>query len=265
MGKLIYLLTDFGLKDYYVAAIKSVILSIDPSAKIVDITHSVSKWNIAEGAFILWQLIPYIPSDSIVVGVVDPGVGSHRKELVIETVNKKFLVGPDNGLLYPAANREGMRNIWIIRREVFNPPSATFHGRDIFAPIAGYISKGDFPGDYCEPGNVEGIEKLNLFNYTVGGNWLSGIVLHIDDFGNIVTSVPCEVFQKFINGNEVATLELNGYRHKVKIVNTFSDLLKGEIGLLCGSSNLIEITTNRGSAKEILREVYVGTRLKIIK
>ena len=265
MGKLIYLLTDFGLKDYYVAAMKSVILGIDPSAKIVDISHHVSKWNIVEGAFILWQLIPYIPANSVVVGVIDPGVGSHRKELVIETSNKKFLVGPDNGLLYPAAKREGIRNVWIVRREFFNPPSATFHGRDIFAPVAGYISKGDFPGNYCKLRSVEDIEKLNLFNYSIGENCLSGAILHIDDFGNVVTSIPCEALRSFISENKVLTLELNGYRHKVRVVKIFSDLSKGEIGLLCGSSNLVEIVTNRGSAKDILGEVYVGSTLRIIK
>ena len=254
----IFLLTDFGIQDYYVSAMKSVILRINPHVSIIDVTHNISPWNILEGAFILWQLIPYTPKDSILVGVVDPGVGSSRKEIVIETSSGRYLVGPDNGLLYPAAYRDGISNIWVVKRDRFNNLSSTFHGRDIFVPIAAYLSKNTPITEYCYKIDVAQIVHLDLFNFSVENKTIKGLVLHIDRFGNIITNLDCSVFYKiFKNNSEVQCIIGSTVRH-AKLVNVFSDLDVGELGLLCGSSGLIELVSNRFRANTLFDDICPG-------
>lgn len=259
--KCIFLLTDFGLKDYYVSAMKGTILRINPKAIIIDVTHYVDKWNIMEGAFILWQLIPYTPSGSILVGVVDPGVGGGRKEIVIETVSGKYLVGPDNGLLYPAAKRDGISAVWIVKRNYFKNVSSTFHGRDIFAPIAAYLSKDISLQKYCVKVDSSQIKPLDLFNYSIKNNNIIGSILHIDRFGNIITNVDCNIFYKYLVSKGMVLCKINSVTKPVKPVNTFSDLEMGELGIICGSSGLIEIVSNRFEAKNLFGNVSPGKNL----
>lgn len=138
---IISLLTDFGLLDPFVGEMKAVILSICPDARIIDITHQVQKFDVRLGSFLLAGAAPYFPAGTVHVGVVDPGVGSSRRAIVVETARAVY-VGPDNGLLVPAAQREGILHVYeltnrsLMREEV----SATFHGRDVFAPAAAHLA-----------------------------------------------------------------------------------------------------------------------------
>lgn len=143
-ARIVTLTSDFGLKDPYAAEMKAAILSICPSAVTVDVTHLVDKFNVRAGAFMLASAAPYFPAGTIHVAVVDPGVGTQRRPIMIETEHS-FFVGPDNGLLILAAEAQGIKRMWHIESRRFMLPhvSSTFHGRDIFAPAAAYLANGD--------------------------------------------------------------------------------------------------------------------------
>ena len=149
MGKIVTLTTDFGLRDPYVAEMKAVILSICPEAAIVDVSHDVGKFDVRTGAYMLASAAPYFPKGTIHVAVVDPGVGTARRCLIVET-KQSFFVGPDNGVLVLAGDKQGIVSI----REITNPKlmlpnvSSTFHGRDIFAPAAAHLANRVAPADF---------------------------------------------------------------------------------------------------------------------
>src|SRR6267378_6471649 len=159
--KIVTLLSDFGLRDGYIAQMKGTILDLCPSAVITDISHYVERHNIPMGSFILETTTPYFPEDTIHVAVVDPGVGSARKAIVIEC-NAGLLIGPDNGLMARASEKLGLKSIHEIREKEFQrkPVSSTFHGRDVFAHVAGLIASGRKPGDVGP--RLAQIEKLDL-------------------------------------------------------------------------------------------------------
>ncbi len=146
---LITLTSDFGLKDPYIAEMKGAILSINPKATIIDITHDIEKFNIRMAAFILASASPYFPEGTIHLAVVDPEVGTKRRAILIQTT-KGFFVGPDNGVLILAAQSQGIEHLYELANPKFMLPkiSSTFHGRDIFAPAAAYLEKGVKPADF---------------------------------------------------------------------------------------------------------------------
>jgi S-adenosylmethionine hydrolase len=148
---LISLLTDFGSLDPFVGEMKAVILSICPETRIIDLTHQVQKFDVRLGSFLLAGAAPYFPSGTIHVGVVDPGVGSSRRAIVVQS-RRVVYVGPDNGLLVPAAQREGILHVYELTNRSFmrNEISATFHGRDVFAPAAAHLACGKMPRE-CGP------------------------------------------------------------------------------------------------------------------
>ncbi|MEJ2272273.1 MAG: SAM-dependent chlorinase/fluorinase [Candidatus Bathyarchaeota archaeon] len=160
----ISLLSDFGMKDSYVAQMKAIILSINPEVRIIDITHEIEKFNIRNGAFVLASAVNSFPPKSIHVAVVDPGVGTKRRPIIIKT-KKSLFVGPDNGLLILAANQESIVKIYSIENSQYTLSniSKTFHGRDIFAPAAAYLSTGIPSSLFVNKGNFS-----KLFNANVG-------------------------------------------------------------------------------------------------
>ena len=189
---LISLTTDFG--DLYPAAMKAVILRINPAVQIIDITHSIRQAGIREGAFALYSLVRYFPQRTVHVGVVDPGVGTSRRALAIKAGRagkEQFFVGPDNGLLIPAARRLGEMEVY----EITNPElmlksgiSATFHGRDIFAPAGAHLSKGT-PIEAVGP-RISDFVNLDFGNFGIDGPFLVGEVIFADSFGNVITNIP---------------------------------------------------------------------------
>jgi hypothetical protein len=262
MNRPIFILTDFGQRDYYVAAMKSVILSINPYATIVDITHNVSKWNILEGAFILWQTIPYIPREGIILGVVDPGVGTKRRNIIIKT-SKHYLVGPDNGLLTLAANCEKIERVYEIdlKKCCFGEISHTFHGRDNYAPTAAYLSIGESPEKLSSQIEIERLEQLDIPKPEEKGGEILIKIIHIDDFGNIITNMSSDIIKK-LEAHKIILISKNK-KIPLKVVSTFSELEIGELGLSIGSSNLIEIVSNLERTDKIL-DVKTGDSLSII-
>lgn len=244
----ISLTTDFGMVDPYVAEMKAVILSICPEAKVIDISHLVEKFNIRMGAFFLASAAPYFPPRSVHVAVVDPGVGGERRPIVIET-DRSLFVGPDNGVLVPAAQAEQILHVYkianssLMRAEV----SSTFHGRDVFAPVAAYLARGTRPrecgheiSDYVIPSYSQPKTDENAAH---------GEVLHVDSFGNVVTNLRIQHLGKWsLNSDRTLQITVGKKRISARYVGTYSEIKKGEFGFLVGSHGFLEISCRERSA-----------------
>ena len=248
---IISLLSDFGHKDPYVAEMKAVILSINPEVHIVDVTHEVEKFNIRMGAYVLASAAPYFPPNTIHVAVVDPGVGTQRRAIIVET-SRSFYVGPDNGLLMLAAQKEHITNIYEIDNPKYMLPkgSKTFHGRDIFAPTAAYLATGIKPSDFGAAINdyiVPDFAKPHQINGV-----LHGVVLHVDDFGNIISNISVEDL-KNVGFNEGNTLQvkLGGKIVSLMFCSAYAEVAVGAPLALVGSSGFLEVSINQGSGSRI--------------
>ncbi len=242
---MITLTSDFGLTDSYVAQMKGVILNINPSTSITDITHNINKFSIQMGAFILASTTSYFPKGTIHVAVVDPGVGTKRRAIVIQT-KKAYFIGPDNGLLLLAAEHQGILSIHELTNPKFRLPetSGTFHGRDVFAPAAAYIEKGVKPERFGpkvdEPVRPEFARVKHVKDSTICK------VLHIDSFGNIITNMSKAEVPK----NEALTLKFVDTELKLKLKKTYGETKLNEPLVLIGSHGFLEIALNRGNAAE---------------
>ena len=187
MAPLLTLLTDFGLSDYYVAAVKGTVLRLAPGTQLVDLSHQVEPGDIAGGAFLLAAAAPVFPAGTVHLAVVDPGVGSRRRILAAETASGSSLVAPDNGLLTPLLS--GARVRAVERGDLYlESPGATFDGRDLFAPIAAFLLRGGAPAELGP--EIDDPVKLDLKPPRQEPGLLTGTVLHIDRFGNLVTDIP---------------------------------------------------------------------------
>lgn len=245
---MITLLTDFG-QSQYVGQMKGVIHRIQPDARIVDVTHRVGQGNVKEGAFLLWASVPYFPKGTVHVGVVDPGVGTDRAPVLV-TTNGGALVGPDNGLLIPAARRMGLLEVVeATNEELFLPDvSHTFHGRDIFAPVAAHVDRGVTPDEVgvVADGFIEEALQAPVLDDRIRGE-----VLHVDHFGNVVTSIwHQDLDERFETGDGVP-LSLDGKEETVPRVHTFDDVEEAPAGLIEGSTGFIELVVHDGSAADL--------------
>jgi S-adenosylmethionine hydrolase len=249
---IITLLTDYGIKDSYVAEVKGAILKISPEATIVDISHDVGNYDIESGAFHLARAAPYFPDDTVHVCVVDPGVGSERKPIVIKTKNAWF-VGPDNGLMAPAAERLVVESIWEITNTDMLPPrvSYVFDGRDVFGPTGAHISMG-VPPDRL--GNeIGGMIRLPAYTPRLDDDTVHTQVIHVDGFGNLVTNVTYETLEK-IGASEDTKFKvtIRGRELDLPYAKRFSAVPEGEPLLLVAGGGYLEISVNQGSAAEHL-------------
>jgi hypothetical protein len=250
---IISLLTDFGLVDPFVAEMKAVILSICPEARIVDVSHEVAEFDIRMGAFLLAEAAPSFPAGTVHVAVVDPGVGSCRRGIVVETKRSSYL-GPDNGLLIPSATMDGIigafkiSNPSMIRSEV----SSTFHGRDIFAPAAAHIACGHSPEE-CGP-SISDYVPSPFHDPVLGERSTSCEILHMDGFGNLATNLTqAHVKHWHVRIGQEVTLSTGRRRFHARIVRTFSDLHGNEVGLMLGSHGFLEIACRESNAAKRLR------------
>ena len=250
--RVVTLLSDFGSKDGYVAQMKGTILDLCPNAVITDISHDIERHNIPMGSFILETSAPYFPEATIHVAVVDPGVGSARKAIVIEC-NGGLLIGPDNGLLARASEKLGLKSIYEIREKEFQRKhlSSTFHGRDVFAYTAGLIASGRRPEEVGP--KVSKLEKFPLPSPRLSGKKLVCQVLHVDIFGNVITNVGEKVVRKIPvklgGGVEIrsGTRKLQAQYHR-----SYYEVDKGAMAVLLGSQRFLEIAVREDSAKDKL-------------
>jgi S-adenosylmethionine hydrolase len=233
-----------------VAEMKAVILSTAPNACIVDISHEIEKFNISMGAFILASAAPFFPNGTVHVAVVDPTVGSKRHPIIVET-KRSFLVGPDNGLLMLAAQREGIQNVYRIvnKRYMRMTVSKTFHGRDIFAPVAAYLLKGEKPQVFGPKITEYTIPKFAKAH--VKGMMISGRILHVDDFGNIVTNAYAKDVEKAgFKESEKLLVEFNGEKVVMRFCSAYSEVPEKTPLAIIGSHDFLEISINKGNASE---------------
>jgi S-adenosylmethionine hydrolase len=245
----ISLLTDFGYRDHYVGVMKGVIFRINPQVKIVDISHQVTPHNITEGAFLLYNVYSYFPPGTIFVAVVDPGVGSKRKPILVKTENFYF-VGPDNGifgLIY-----EEIKNFEVLElnnpRFFLSPVSATFQGRDIFAPVAAYLSSGVSPLEMGKA--IKNFVRLPFTQPTFKKKEIQGKVIYIDGFGNLVTNIKAP---DFIPSDKKQLKIKIGNKIISGLAKNYQEVEKGSLLALIGSSNFLEIAVSEGSAQKKLK------------
>ena len=255
----ITLLTDFGTSDNYVGAMKGVMLGICPDAQLVDITHEIRPYQIADAAFTLSQAWPYFPAGSIHLIVVDPGVGSSRRPLVAEADGHIF-VAPDNGVLTLVQNSAAGFNARQISAERFfrQPVSRTFHGRDIFAPVAAHLAQGVRPEEF---GNRIGDPVTLPFANPLrtGPESWTGTVLHVDRFGNIVTNFRWPDFSEVVRTR--FEIGISASRVNVYYAN-YSSAAQGEFFVINGSSGYLEISSNQQDAASLLA-VSAGSEIKL--
>jgi len=245
---IVTLTTDFGAGDGYAGAMKGVVLSIAPSAQLVDITHGVPPMDVAAGAVALAQAAALFPPGTIHIAVVDPGVGGARADIVIESGGSLF-IGPDNGVLSLAARAP--RRAYRIESSSFRrePVSPTFHGRDVFAPTAGRLAAGASAAD-AGPG-IDTIVELGAPPLHKQGGVVEGQVIHVDSFGNLITSLPAEVFGAAgAAGAPDVQIEVEGAEGRFRPVfgRTFSDVHSGALIAYIGSGDHLEIARRDGSA-----------------
>jgi hypothetical protein len=246
--RLITLTTDFGLKDPYVAEMKAVILSICPEAVIVDISHEVEKFDIRMGAYFLASAAPYFPKGTIHVAVVDPGVGTKRQPLLIQA-RHNFFIGPDNGILAMAARKQGILHTYkIVNHKLMLPRvSNTFHGRDIFAPVAAHVANGTPPTEFGP--EIRDIVMPGFVKPRKEKNRLVGEVLHVDRFGNIVTNVD-EKELELTKTETVVNIKLRNAKLRLKLCKAYGEVEKSEALAIIGSHDFLEIAINQGNAAE---------------
>ena len=251
-ARIVTLTTDFGEADAYVGAMKGVILSIHPEARLVDLSHDIDSQDVTAACLLLEQIYGYFPEDTIFVTVVDPEVGTERAILAVRADRRTFLA-PDNGvfsLIYP--EQEKLTVMHITAAHYFRTPvSNTFHARDIFASAAGYLSKGIDPTQFGE--EITEYVKLNIPKPAATSEkaW-KGIVLKVDRFGNIITNIsPADCPALFADPTPGFKITAGG-KEITKLAKVYADGAPGEIFAILGSSGHLEIATNRGGAAKLL-------------
>jgi len=258
--RVITLLTDYGIKDSYVAEMKGAILRLYPEAVIVDVTHDVGKYDVEEGAYNLARAVRYFPEDTIHIGVVDPGVGGPRKPLIVEA-HGAYFIGPDNGLLAPAAERLGIKRVYEITRMDLLPSkvSDVFHGRDVFAPTAALLAQGLKPSDLGS--EVSEYQRLPLYTVKTEKGRICAKVIHVDGFGNLVTNVTYETLEVAgIGLGSVLTVQAGARSYRMPLVRNFASVPVEDLLLLVAGGGYLEISVNQGNASI---ELGVGKGVEI--
>ena len=257
---IITLLTDFGQESFFPAAMKGVILGLCPEATIVDITHAVAEHDILAGGFALYATYRYFPPGTIHCAVVDPGVGSERAIVAAEMHGHIFLA-PDNGLLSFLLKLATPDRLFSVEnRQYWNKEvSPTFHGRDIFAPLAARLACG-LPLEKVGPPR-QTLMRLAISSPEVTAGGIIGEIVSVDRFGNLVTNIQEELLPPEAEERARASVRISG-RTITGIRKTYADVALGQLVVYVGSTGLVEIGRNRGSARDVLG-AGVGHRLKI--
>lgn len=260
---IITLMTDFGLRDPYVAMMKGVILSINPGARIVDISHQVKAGSIFQAALLIRETYPYFPPGTVHVGVIDPSVGSERR-LIAAEADGHFFVGPDNGLFWPILRAHPAPKIMHLTRDKYFLPevSYTFHGREVFAPVAAHITFGvtlEALGDPIE----DPVELAGPLPYEKE-DVLYGEIIRVDNFGNLITNIHRKDFEDFLS-LAPPVIEIENLTVK-KFGFTYADVEEGGLLALINSSQRLEIAVNLGRASDYLGKdagEIVGTLVQV--
>ena len=258
-------LTDFGLTDDFVGVCHGVMKRIAPDSEVIDITHGIAPQAVLQGALTLANTLPYMPA-GVHLAVVDPGVGTGRRALALRSGDGRFFVGPDNGLLLPAAERLGgieLAHELTNPEYMLEPVSRTFHGRDVFSPAAAYLASGVDPGELGPPLDVEMLVRLDLPKPDVSRGRVRATVVDIDRFGNVQLNLRREHLETAgIEPGRQVELELALDRYYAVAARTFADARRGDIVLYEDSYRNVAIAINGGNASEMFG-VKPGRELRI--
>ena len=243
---IITLTTDYGTNDHLVGVLKGVILKINPEVTIVDITHNITPFDLLDGALAIGSAYAYFPARTVHVVVVDPGVGTERRPLLV-TADNQYFVAPDNGVLSTIYEREHNVVVRHANAEHYylQPVSKTFHGRDVFAPIAAWLTKGWQTASMGD--EIQDYKKFALPKPKPADNALKGVVLRIDSFGNLITNFRTEDLPEAALKEGKINLQAGG-QAVARLVDTFASGNNGEAIAYMGSSGYLEIGINKGNA-----------------
>jgi len=249
--KYLTFLSDFGGNSSYPAQMKAVALSL-ANAHIIDITHDIQPHNVREGAFVLSCTAPLFPPGTVHVAVVDPGVGTSRRGLLITTKSQIF-IGPDNGLLIPAAKKIGDMHVYQLTNEKMMrfPRSKTFDGRDVFTPTAAYVLNGlafDEVGD-----KITDFLRLDFDSFQQSGSSIQGEIIYIDRFGNIITNIPKNVLTNPSLEDSMIEISFGKKSFKIPYVPSYGHVSLNQMLATIGSNDFFEISINQGNAAEKLK------------
>jgi len=248
---MITLTTDFGLTEHYVGAMKGVIYSINPTVQLVDVTNAVQSFDVLDGAIAISQAYSYFPKDTVHVVVVDPGVGGPRRP-IIANAGQYLFVAPDNGVLSLVYEREERVSVRHITSEHYfhQPVSNTFHGRDVFAPVAAYLSKGVDASKFGEE-VTDYVRFAAPKPKAVAENQWKGIVLKTDKFGNLVTNITAKDIPQIFDGSSDAFKISVGKTEVTKLCSSYSQGAQGELFAIVGSTGFLEISANKAAASRV--------------
>ncbi len=248
---LVTLTSDFGLLDHFVGTMKGVILGLNPDAMIVDICHDVRSYDILDGAFTIAQAYRHFPPRTIHLVVVDPGVGTQRRPILVRTDRHTF-VCPDNGVLSLVMAREEHSVRHVTAEHYFlNPVSGTFHGRDVFAPVAGWLSRGVEIEKFGDP--VTDYIRFNAPKPKILNDRLvKGVVLKVDKFGNVITNFTPDDLPLLFKPDPPPFKIVAGKSEITKLNLAYASGAPGDLFAVVGSSGYLELATNRGAAARIL-------------
>jgi len=259
MPRIITLTTDFGLQDYYVSAMKAVILGIAPDVRFVDVSHEIPSQDIMAGSWVIKNSAMLFPSNTVHVVVVDPGVGTDRDAIALR-IDDQYFIGPDNGIFSILTEQKDYRAVRLTNQTYWGKDTSnTFHGRDIFAPVAAHLSKGVALEELGEP-----ITKLVTYRWAepiADKDGLQGWVIHIDKFGNLITNLSASLIENAIGSRSVKIYVGNTILDE--IVTTFGSVPEGEPAAFIGSSGMLEVGINKGDAREMLG-VQKGAQISLV-
>lgn len=254
----IVFMTDFGIVDDSVAICKGVMLQITPEAEIIDLTHQVTPYSIEDAARFLAGTTPYYPAGTVFLSVIDPGVGSTRKAIIVKSKKGHYFVLPDNGLITLVQDQEGVEEA----REITNPAwtigksfSSTFHGRDIFSPAAAHLAAGQ---DWTQVGPVvPNLIRLQIKTARLVGNRIEADIIGIDGpFGNLISNIPAEMLQQIgVSKNDTMLVEVGTQKFEMPFVKTFSDVPADHILMYVDSRGRIALAVNEGNFAKKFRVV----------
>ena len=258
---IIALFTDFGTHDAYVAQLKGAILSLHPTVQLIDLTHEVGVFDVRTAAYLLDAAARYFPAGTIFVAVVDPGVGTARRPLLLATQADKCYVGPDNGLFTRVLARERLKAAYVLTQSAYFLPqvSATFHGRDIFGPVAAHLARGVEPAQFGP--QIEDIVQLPYTQPQRLGETISGEILHLDHFGNIATNIPAALCTDCVPG-QMVTCTVADHTQVMPFVETYGAGPQDHLVCLINSNGEFEIALPYGAAAAQLG-VKVGERVVV--
>jgi len=259
MQPILTLTTDFGLKDHYVGAMKAVILGISPDVRLVDISHEIPPQDIMAAAWVMRNAAMHFPPKTVHLVVVDPGVGTERDPVIIE-MEDQFFVGPDNGIFSLIADAFEYKATKLTNPEFWKKgTSRTFHGRDIFAPVAAHLTKGIPVSSFGEK-----IQEIVTYRWAIpiaDKDGIQGWIVHIDRFGNLISNIPKSMLASILGNRNFKIYVGNTILNE--ILPAFGSVHDGEPVAYIGSSDVLEIAINKGNAKEMLG-VQKGAQISIV-